>query len=143
MNSRENAVTDDNTRETVSRAIDLTTPTTKILAIGRWTEKGMVLSDRLPVMIREVPATFRIYLTGKIEQWFVKPDISGVVFIMAVDSPEEAHRLLEGLPLGQAGMMEFEFIALGPITPLRLLLNEPARHLSYNSITIGTSLNRP
>jgi hypothetical protein len=105
--------------------VDLTTPTTKILAIGWWTEKGMVLSDRLPVMIREVPATVQIYLTGKIEQWFVKPDISGVVFIMNVDSPEEANRLLEVLPLGQAGMMKFEFIPLGPITPLRFLLDEP------------------
>jgi len=72
-----------------------------------------------------VPATVRIYLTGKIEQWYVKPDISGVVFIMNVTSPDEANHLLETLPLGQAGMMKFEFIPLGPITPLRFLLNEP------------------
>jgi hypothetical protein len=103
---------------------DLATPTTKILAIGRWTKKGMVLSDRMPVMIKEVPATVRIYLTGKIEQWYAKPDISGVVFIMNCSTSDEAHELLETLPLGQAGMMEFEFIPLGPITALRLLLND-------------------
>jgi hypothetical protein len=95
-----------------------------MLAIGSWTEKGMILKDRIPVMIREVPATVRIYLTGKIEQWFIKPDISGVVFIMNMTDAEEASQLLETLPLGQAGMMKFDFIPLGPITPLRMLLND-------------------
>lgn len=103
---------------------DLYTPATKMLAIGRWTEKGKIVADRLPVMEREVPATVRLYLTGKIESWYVKPDISGVVFIMNVTTQEEAHQLLETLPLAQAQMMEFDFIPLGPITPLRFLLND-------------------
>jgi hypothetical protein len=102
-------------------SIDLSTPTTKMLAIGKWTEKGKNKADRLPVMIKEVPATVKLYLTGKIESWYIKPDISGVVFIMNVTDPAEAHDLLEKLPLGQAGMMEFDFIPLGPITPLRFL----------------------
>lgn len=101
--------------------VDLSTPTTKILAIGRWTEKGMILKDRMPVMMKEVPATVRLYLTGKIEQWYVKPDISGVVFIMNVTTPAQAHELLEKLPLGVAEMMAFDFTELGPITPLRML----------------------
>jgi len=95
-----------------------------MLAIGSWTEKGKIQSDRLPVMIQEVPATVRLYLTGKIEQWYVKPDISGVVFIMNVTDPEEANELLEKLPLGIAGMMKFDFIPLGPISPLRFLLDD-------------------
>jgi hypothetical protein len=124
MNNSNSITSEDGTKGAAPRAIDLSTPTTKILAIGRWTEKGMVLSDRAPVMTREVPATVRIYLTGKIEQWYVKPDISGVVFIMNCSTSDEAHRLLESLPLGQAGMMAFDFIPLGPITPLRMLLND-------------------
>ncbi|MDB5129826.1 hypothetical protein [Mucilaginibacter sp.] len=108
--------------EQISNPIDLTTPTTKILAIGRWTEKGMDPKTRFPVMVKEVPATVRLYLTGKIEMWYVKPDISGVVFIMNITDPAEAHQLLEKLPLGIAGMMEFDFIPLGPISPLRFLL---------------------
>ena len=106
--------------------VDLAIPTTKMLAIGRWTEKGMIVSDRLPIMSKEVPATVRLYLTGKIEMWYVKPDLSGVVFIMNVTTIEEAHKLLEKLPLGQAEMMAFDFIPLGPISPLRLLLNDDA-----------------
>ena len=103
---------------------DLSTPVTKILAIGRWTEKAKDINARLPVMVKEVPATVKLYLTGAIEQWYVKPDISGVVFIMNVTSPEQAHQLLVKLPLGIAGMMEFDFVELGPITPLRFLLKD-------------------
>ncbi len=121
MNNEKNSTS---ALETWAASLDLSTPVTKILAIGRWTEKGMVKKDRLPVMIKEVPATVRLYLTGKIEFWYVKPDISGVVFIMNVTDPAEAHQLLEKLPLGQAGMMEFDFIPLGPISPLRFLLND-------------------
>jgi hypothetical protein len=102
---------------------DFTTPTTKILAIGRWTEKGLDPETRLPVMTKEVPATVRLYLTGAIEMWYVKPDLSGVIFIMNVTDVATAHQLLEKLPLGQAGMMEFDYIPMGPITPLRFLLN--------------------
>jgi hypothetical protein len=102
--------------------IDVSTPITKVLAIGRWTEKGMNLKERLPVMHLEVPATVKLYLTGAIEQWYIKPDMSGVVFIMNVTTVERANELLEQLPLGVAQMMAFEFIPLGPITPLRFLL---------------------
>ena len=127
MNNDENKISVGSATETPLTPVDLSTPITKILAIGRWTAKGMVLSDRLPIMVKEVPATVRIYLTGKIEQWYVKPDLSGVVFIMNVTSPEEANELLEKLPLGIAGMMEFDFTPLGPISPLRFLLkDEPA-----------------
>jgi hypothetical protein len=38
----------------------------------------------------------------------------------------EARELREKLPLGQAGMMEFQLIPLGPIKPLGLLLSETA-----------------
>lgn len=107
-----------------SNQVDLSTPTTKMLAIGSWTEKGMDKQARLPVMVKEVPATVRLYLTGKIEMWYVKPDLSGVVFIMNVTEIEEANQLLEALPLGQAQMMTFDFIPLGPISPLRFLLTD-------------------
>jgi hypothetical protein len=43
---------------------------------------------------------------------------------MNVTSVEEAQALLAELPLGQAGLMKHEFIELGPLTPLHLLLNK-------------------
>jgi hypothetical protein len=102
----------------------LAVPTTKLLAIGSLTAKAApsVWRSFLPSEMRE---TARLYLAGKIDQWYVKQDQSGVVFIMNLTDPKEAHELLEKLPLGQAGLMEFQIIPLGPLSPLRSLLSEP------------------
>jgi len=101
-------------------------PTTKLLALGRWTAKATP-SLFGPILPSEVRETVRLYLAGKIDQWYVKQDQSGVVFLLNLTDPAEAHALLDKLPLGQAGLMEFEIIPLGPISPLRQLLAEPAK----------------
>jgi hypothetical protein len=75
----------------------------------------------------EIRATTRLYLAGKIDQWYIKPDETAVVFILNLSDQKQAHDLLDKLPLGQAGLMEFEFIPLGPLSPLRLLLSEPSK----------------
>jgi hypothetical protein len=41
-----------------------------------------------------------------------------------VTSLEEARALMDQLPSGQAGLMKHEFIELGPLTPLHLLLTD-------------------
>jgi len=100
--------------------------TSKIIAIGSLTEKALQAekSERFAVLQKEVPATVQLYLEGKIDNWFVKVDGNGVVFIMNVNTVEEAHSVLEALPLGLAGLMEFNLIPVGPLSPLRLLLNQ-------------------
>jgi hypothetical protein len=100
--------------------------TTKVLAIGSWTAKATP-EARVPIMPSEARDTMRLQLAGKIDEWFAKADGSGAVFLMNVTDPAEAHRLLEKLPLGQAGMMTFELIPVGPLWPLGLLLREPAQ----------------
>ena len=92
--------------------------TTKVLAIGSWTAKATP-EARLPIMPSEARDTMRLQLAGKIDEWFAKAD--------GLTDPAEAHRLLEKLPLGQAGMMTFELIPVGPLWPLGLLLREPAQ----------------
>ncbi len=104
----------------------VSTPTNKILAIGSVTSKGTPEAIA-PVLPHEVRATVRNYLAGNIEQWFFQAEGYGVVFIMSASSTAEAHEILETLPLGVAGMMEFELIALSPLKPLAMLLAEPAR----------------
>jgi hypothetical protein len=47
--------------------------------------------------------------------------------MMNVTDPKEALALLGKFPFGQAGLMEFQIIPLGPIAPLRVLLTEPAK----------------
>ncbi len=98
-------------------------PTIKILAIGRLTAP-FTPEQRRTIMPKEVPDTVRLYLAGKIDQWYVRQDGKGVVFLLNCASVEEAHTLLEQLPLGKAGLMTFDLIALGPLNPLRILLND-------------------
>ena len=100
-------------------------PTNKILAIGSVTTKGTpdAIAAILPF---EVRATVRNYLAGKIDHWYFQAEGYGVVFIMNASSTAEAHEILEKLPLGVAGMMEFELIALSPLKPLALLIGDPA-----------------
>ena len=98
-------------------------PTTKVLAIGHLTPAATPTA-LAPMMGSEVPETVKLYLAGKIDQWFSRKDQRGVVFVMNVTSVEEAHALLEKLPLGVAGLMEFDLIPLGPLAPLSLLVNK-------------------
>jgi len=101
-------------------------PTTKLLAIGSFTAKATP-NVWQPIIPSEMRDTARLYLAGKIDQWYVKQDQSGVVFILNLTDPNEAHELLAKLPLGQAGLMEFQIIPLGPLSPLRSLLSEPRK----------------
>lgn len=73
---------------------------------------------------KEVKATVALYLDGKIDQWWVKQDNTGVVFLLNVTSLEEAGEMLEKLPLGVAKRMTFQLMPLGPLRPLRALLRE-------------------
>jgi hypothetical protein len=100
--------------------------TTRVLAIGSWTAKATP-ETRPVIMPFEARDTLRLMLAGKIDQWFAKSDGSGAVFLMNVTDPAEAHKLLEALPLGQADMMTFELIPVGPLWPLGLMLAEPAK----------------
>ena len=98
-------------------------PTTRVLAIGRITA-GTTREKIIPVMQQEVRDTVRLYLSGKIDQWFVRRDQNGVVFLLNVSTVDEARALLEKLPLGEFKLMEFDLIPLGPLTPLSLLIQE-------------------
>lgn len=100
-------------------------PTTKILAIGHI--NAAKAGDRSSIMPSEVRETVKLYLAGKIDSWYVRRDQPGVVFLMNVATVKEAHDLLEALPLGKAGTMEFELIPIGPLSPLSYLLTEPAK----------------
>jgi hypothetical protein len=100
-------------------------PTVKVLAIGHLTAAANPGTMK-PVMPSEVRETVKLYLGGKIDQWYVRQDKPGVVFLLNVTSVAEAHALLESLPLGVQKLMEFDLVPLGPLTPLSLLVNPPA-----------------
>src|SRR5215467_10600225 len=96
------------------------TPTTRILAIGTLNPAVDPAAARaiLPTEVRE---TVKLYLDGKIDQWYSLQGRPGVAFILNVTDPAAAHEMLEKLPLGQAHLMSFELIPLAPLNPLRQL----------------------
>jgi hypothetical protein len=89
-------------------------PTTKILVIGEFTKPPAPEQIR-EIFPKELPATLRLYLAGRIDQWWIRQTQTGRVFLLNVTSLEEARALMEKLPLGQAGLMKHEFIELGPL----------------------------
>ncbi len=101
------------------------TPTTKILAIGTFppgTDMKLV-QHILPTEVRE---TAQLYLDGKIDQWYSLEDRAGVAFILNITDAKQAHEMLEALPLGKAHLMTFSLLPIGPLNPLRQLLNPPS-----------------
>jgi hypothetical protein len=96
------------------------TPTTRILAIGT-VNPGVDPAAVRSILPNEVRETVKLYLDGKIDQWFSLQGRNGVAFILNVTDPAAAHDMLEKLPLGQAHLMSFELIPLAPLSPLRQL----------------------
>lgn len=96
------------------------TPTTRILAIGT-INPGADAAAARAILPKEVRETVKLYLEGKIDQWYSLQDRVGVAFILNVTDVAAAHDMLEKLPLGEAHLMRFELIPLGPLNPLRQL----------------------
>jgi hypothetical protein len=96
------------------------TPTTKILVIGT-VDPGVDPAKVFAILPNEVRDTVDLYLNGKIDQWYSQQERRGVVFILNVTDPAAARDMLEKLPLGQAHLMSFELIPIGPLNPLRQL----------------------
>jgi hypothetical protein len=92
----------------------------KVMAIG--TLKPLTPEQRQKYMPAEVPATLQLYLDGKMEQFWLQDKAAGVIFLMSVDSVDEADRLLKALPLSQANLMTFELLPVGPLLPLGMLM---------------------
>lgn len=93
----------------------------KVLCISKWT-KAPTPEERDAILPKEVPATLKLYLDGVIEQMWFKQDVPGVVFLVNAESVDAAKTHLHALPMGQVGMMDFDFIPVGPLAPLGLLI---------------------
>jgi hypothetical protein len=101
-------------------------PTTKILAIGHF-PVPLTAEQRKALGHNEVSETVRMYLAGKIDQWWYRQDGLGVVFLLNVTSVNDAKELAESLPFGHAELLKFDLMALAPLAPLQVLLREASK----------------
>jgi hypothetical protein len=101
-----------------SAAIPKTTAVLVILTPAQ----GVTVQQILAVMPLEIEATVKLYLDGKIREWFSRGDGKGVIFLIDAKSENEARELMETLPLAKQHLMDHQYIPVGPLAPLTLLV---------------------
>jgi len=84
--------------------------------------QGVTPKQILAVMPDEVEATVRLYLDGKIREWYSRGDGRGVIFLVEAKTEEEARAIMETLPLAKGQLMDHQYIPVGPLMPLRILV---------------------
>jgi hypothetical protein len=94
--------------------------TTEVLVI-QTPRQGVTVGQIMDVIPAEIRATVKLYLDGKIRQWYSRGDGKGVIFLVDATTEDEARALMETLPLAKAHLMDHEYIPVGPLMPLRAL----------------------
>jgi hypothetical protein len=69
----------------------------------------------------EIQATVKLYLEGKVRQWYSRGDGKGVVLMLDTKDEEEARTMMEALPLAKQQLVDHLYIPVGPLMQLRAL----------------------
>ena len=101
-----------------------TSPTTGVMVILT-VKPGVTREQVMAVMADEIRQTVQLYLNGKVREWYSRSDGRGAVFLLDVEDVAVAHATMEGLPLAKQDLIDHEYIAVGPLLPLRLLMTKP------------------
>ena len=110
--------------QTISQAIS---PTTTGVMVILTVKAGVTREQVMAVMPAEIQQTVQLYLDGKIREWYSRGDGRGVVFFVDVRDVAAAKTIMEDLPLAKHDLMDHDYIAIGPLLPLRLLMANPER----------------
>ena len=102
-------------------------PTTTGVIVVLTVKAGVTREQVMAVMPAETRETVQLYLDGKIREWYSRGDGRGVVFLVDARDVAEAQAIVEGLPLAKEDIIDHEYIAVGPLLPLRLLMANPQR----------------
>ncbi len=87
-------------------------------------KSGATVEQIMKIMPAEIRATVPLYLDGKIQQWFTRGDGKGVIFLLNCKDVDEARALMESLPLSKENLVDEQFIPVGPLLPLGILLRD-------------------
>jgi hypothetical protein len=94
--------------------------TTEVLVIET-AKQGVTFQQVMAVIPAEIRATVKLYLDGKIHQWYSRGDGKGVVFLVDAKTEDEARGIMETLPLAKEQLIDTEYVPVGPLMPLRAL----------------------
>jgi hypothetical protein len=99
---------------------------TEVLVI-QTPRKGVTFQQFMPLMPAEARATVKLYLDGKIRQWYSRGGGRGVVFLVDAKTEDEARAIMETLPLAKEHLWDTEYIPVGPLMPLKVLMGPEAQ----------------
>src|SRR5436305_1547980 len=94
-------------------------PKTTAVLVIQTPKQGVTFQQVLAVIPDEIQATVKLYLDGKIREWYSRGNGKGVIFLVEAKTEDEARALMETLPLAKAQLMDSEYIPVGPLMPLR------------------------
>jgi len=100
--------------------------TTEVLVI-QTPKQGVTAQQIMAVIPAEIRATVKLYLDGKIRQWYSRGDGKGVIFLVDAKTEDEARAVMETLPLAKEQLMDHEYMPVGPLMPLRALMGPGAQ----------------
>jgi len=104
-------------------------PTTTGVMVILTVKAGVTREQVMAVIPAEIRQTVQLYLNGKIREWYSRGDGRGAVFLLDSKDVGEAQAIMDGLPLGKENLMDHEYIAVGPLLPLGLLMAKAAPQL--------------
>ena len=94
--------------------------TTEVIVI-QTPRQSVTAQQVMAVIPEEIRATVKLYLDGKIRQWYSRGDGKGVVFVVDAKTEDEARAIMETLPLAKEQLMDHQYIPVGRLMPLRAL----------------------
>ena len=96
-------------------------PKTTAVLVIETPKQGVTAQQVMEVIPEEIQATVKLYLDGKMREWYSRGDGKGVVILLDVKTADEAREIVETLPLAKAHLMDHQLIPVGPLMPLRAL----------------------
>jgi hypothetical protein len=99
-------------------------PKTTEMMVIETVKQGVTRQQIMAVMPSEIRATVKLYLDGKISQWYSRGDGKGVIFLVDAKTEDEAREIMETLPLAKEKLMDRQYIPVGPLLPLASLIGD-------------------
>ena len=102
-------------------------PKTTEVVVILTAKRGVTRQQIEAIMPSEVRETVKLYLDGKIRQWYSRGDGNGAVFLIDAKTEDEARAVMETLPLSKENLVDHEYIPVGPLMPLLGLMSAGAQ----------------
>jgi hypothetical protein len=106
---------------TTSGVPSIAIPKTTAVLVIETPKQGVTPQQVMAIIPEEIRATVKLYLEGKIREWYSRGDGKGVVFLIDAKTEDEARSIMETLPLAKEQLMDHQYIPVGPLMPLRAL----------------------